>query len=738
MNDAQDPLVYATPIPPITDLVDLFKECSPFSVDGFDRLNDADNVRYTRWANQSPDGKKRSTRETKAEPWEGASDTRVSLADDIIDETSAVKELAFWRSILRPQPVEIGDIDQSGAQARLLDWIVNNRLLQQLANEVPLSAQYWDAYGWTVLKVTWEQEVKLRYRRVTIGDLIAGASTVQDGPIANLPTMIQVPAMDSESAKILTQAYDQFVAATLGNSLAGDVPKVAQKVIHKAIQDLRSTGAAEFPMPYLSRNDPSVVALKPWEDVFLPPHTTDIQKAQVVFHREFLSEADLRARILSHGYAEAWVEEAVKTKGKISAWHMDQAQAVIEQQFQTLNREHCLIEVVHAYQRLIDENNVLGIWCTTFSPHVTGDAQGRPLAAKHEFVDYGHGLMPFVAGKREHATRRVCDSRGIPELVWCAQREEKVQRDSIVDNTSFATLPPILVPMGRPVIPAQTGARGAGMATQYKFGPAYEVPYRVGAKPEFMERPPLPVVAFQLIELLERKVAHRFGRLQGDVPPTLSQMKQQRDVNGFLTMWRLAFKQMFALCQQYVGAEEYRRITGSDPQPIGPTELERQYDMLLAFDVRELDTDHVKAKLEAITKVVLPVDIGGTIDRTKLVKLLMRAIDPAAVKELLTDETAASRAIYDRVQNDIALMALGNELPYTDQVDPTSSRQLQYAQAIIFGDQMGGGGNPQYQQLLQSGGRFKELFENWVKNRQHSVQQIQNQTIGRTGVENVG
>ena len=61
----------------------------------------------------------------------------------------------------------------------------------------------------------------------------------------------------------------------------------------KIVKALRTTGQANFPVPYVSRNNPALFALKPFEEFFFPPESTDIQRARAVFRVDWLTEAEL-------------------------------------------------------------------------------------------------------------------------------------------------------------------------------------------------------------------------------------------------------------------------------------------------------------------------------------------------------------------------------------------------------------------------------------------------------------
>jgi hypothetical protein len=76
----------------------------------------------------------------------------------------------------------------------------------------------------------------------------------------------------------------------------------------------------------------------------------------------------------------------------------------------------------------------------------------------------------------------------------------------------------------------------------------------------------------------------------------------------------------------------------------------------LSFDVRELDPEMTTARLKAINETVLPIDVGGRIDRSKLVEVMLRSIAPALAKELLVPQGAASQKMFDDVRDDLAQM----------------------------------------------------------------------------------
>ena len=378
-----------------------------------------------------------------------------------------------------------------------------------------------------------------------------------------------------------------------------------------------------------------------------------------------------------------------------------------------VDRQDNLIEVVYAYSRQLDDNNIPGIYYTIFSPIAQTGEGGEDIHAKHELLDYVHCRYPFVEYRREKLKRRITESRGVPEICRTWQDEIKTQRDSIYDSTSFETLPPIMV------------NKRLGLAN--KVGPAVQLPVMKAGDYEFM-RPPArqPSTAFNLIEAVSRQADEYFGRANQGVPPVQTQIKQQRLVNNWLTVWTEAYQQMFQLSLQYLSPEEISRITGTN---IIPESDMYQFDFVLKFDVRELDTEFVNSKLSNIAQYVVPQDVSGVLDRNKLIGMITRAISPDIAEELVIDQAPASQKMYEDVKGQIGQMMLGNEATYTEN-DPAAQTKMQYAQEIV-------GRNPKAQAALEGDELFRQLFENYTKNLQMSLMQQQNAQIGRIGVSQV-
>lgn len=700
-NASQDRLVYATDVP---DVRYLFQEYNRSTQNGGNVANimENDDIRLARWAGQTRDGKKHSESRQEGDgafPFEGASDVRCRLTDRTINDLVSMLMTTFDRCQVKVKGTEYNDYDFAGSANVLMEWFTKSKKRNELRHEAELLAQYTMQYGWSAAHVIWEQESAIRYQTIQMDEIVSMCQQIKAqnpaSPIAGLADAINNPEQESYACDLIAQYIDIL----------------KPKDIKKAVRSLREEGKAQIPETYVSKNLPSVSALKPFDEISFPPETIDIQSARVIFRRVFMSEMELRSMAEQEEWSSEFVEQAVSVAGLRSNFHDPNvlpAASLINYQ---INRQMHMIEVVYAYSKLIDENNVQGVYCTVFCPR-----SGSEVYASHKLLGYAHNQYPFVVYRRERLRRPVQESRGVPEISITDQEEIKAQHDAIRDRTAFTTLPPVLVKK-----------RYGGIN---KIAPGIHLPVTSPDDYRFMPTPTGETnTAFSLIDRVEMNHAAYFGLYHPNIMPAKTQTTQQFVVNGWLDVWSEIFNQVFSLMLQYLDPEEIQAITNK-PIPQNMSSISNQYDFQLKYDVREMDTDFVMEKLKAVMQFVMPLDSGGVIDKNKLVRAAIEAIDPDKAKDLIVETGSASQLLYKDIQSDIGLMMLGNEANYVEN-DPSAQTKLQYLQDIMQK-------NPKAQQQMQQDQHFRALLDNYVKNLQMSVSQQQNKQIGRTGVTPVG
>jgi len=693
----KDKLVFASETPDIGYLIEEYQR-SVQNGGNIANMNQNDDIRFARWAGQSEDGKKHSVDRPEGDPafpFEGASDVRCRLSDSTINEIVSILMTTFDRCQVKVSGTEINDYDFAASANILMNWLTRNKLRSEIRREAELLAQYGTQFGWASLNIIWEKEMGIRHQSISMDDVMAMVrEAAQQNPNSAL---LELPAaiMDETREDFAISIIQQFV------------PTLKLKAIKQAVRDLRKDGFAKIPEQFISKNQPSIMAVKPYEEISFPPETIDIQSARVVFRRTFVNEVELRGMGARYEWSEEFLDSAANTAGLSSQYNdpnLMPAASLINNQ---VHRNDNLIELVYAYSRSIDEDGIQGVYQTIFCP-----INGTELYASHDLLGYAHNKYPFVIYRRENIRRPIYESRGIPELTMTEQEEIKAQKDAIRDRTAFTTMPPILVKK-----------RYSGIN---KIAPGIHLPVTSPDDYRFMAPPTGETgTSFNLIDRVNMDNAGYFGLHHPNIMPAKMQTLQQHMVNTWLDVWSEAFGMTFSLMLQYMTPAELEGITGA-PVPQNVSGVSNMYDFNIKYDVRELDTQFVIEKLKAITQFVLPLDSGGVIDKNKLVKAAIEAIDPDKAKDLIMNTASASQMLYKEIQSDVALMMLGNEAQYVEN-DPAAPTKLQYIQDIMQKNQRA-------QQSMQQDPQFRAMLENYIKNLQMSAMQQQNKQIGRTGV----
>lgn len=754
--DTQQAIVQVSDGPKVGDLITEFKR-NGSQGDQFGRMMRAEDVRLARWDGQSEDGKKHAMDQpdgAEVFPWEGASDVRVYLADAAINESAAMLYMAFWNAVLKIAPGTEQDFGDAATATEYLDWMVHFQLHRQLDVEVELSANFWTSLGATGLHVTWEREVCRRLTTVKMDDLMqlgqmaqqqAGQLSPQDQQLAEvvqmLPELIAAPEAEDEAVKAIQFIYDEYARRNLPEDLLeSDVLLLSDKRARAAVKSLRMDGTADIPMPYLSKNQPRISALKPYRDLILPVEAGSIEDAPVVFVRCLFTEANLRAMVIGEAWDKEWVEEAVKTKGKFSTWQLNNPYSQYGTwSWRAVDNRSWLIEVVYGYYKQVDDDGVTQIAFTVFSPHLTQNPN-KP-DAKQDFAGH-HGIwngprpeVPVILGRRERFDRSWLATRGLAEILQTDQNVEKAMTDNIVDLAGMATVPPLLTPKG--------------ITARYKIGPAVQNEYTPGREPKFMEVPTAgSAPAAEVIQMIRQKTARYAGLFDAELPPQLTALLQQPQVKKFLIMWGEALQMAYELSVKFA-PDTITKVTGSAPS--GDVD---NFHYVMQFDATQFQPELMQAKLKALNDEA-STDVTGTIDRAALKAYNVRMIDPGLAKQIIVSQGQASVQQQKEVMNDILNMFAGTEAVYSDASnDPAAPTKLQMAQQVlqgnpnymgaltpevagsIFGPQAG-----QQAVQMQARGmgkpnpRFSALLQNYMKNLQQGVAQQQNKQVGRTGVK---
>lgn len=693
------------------DVEALSKEVS--SVDGhvWSRRSEAHDTRFCHWEGQSADGRKHEKQlNVMPFPFEGASDARVRLADTIVGENVAIQLSAAQTALERIAPMEATDMAFATRVRTLVKWALLTSQGSRFWRELEKCLQYKEADSPAVgvMGVYWKQQEELDYETI---DLEQAAMMI----LQSMGMLDEEgnPA-EGDFERMLEILVNEEQADEVRELLRGVLPEsVSDKTVKRIARELRKDGTAEFPLPYLKTNAPCWVAHRLMQDIFFSSATDHLQDAPRIVRRELVDASDVDARAKAEGWSTTFAIKLKEQKGKTAFPEIVKQGSAeftdITMEMGTADNEKC--EVLYAYERLTNEDGISGIFLTTFSPEIIGEA-----AKKRELLGYLHGDYPFVEMPREILNDRLWDSRGVPEIVMTEQTQLKTLDDSFADHTSISTIPPVSVPRNRPRM-------------QLVIGPLKQVKEDRPGQIRFWDVPKYPTSADKYTSRVYWRVNEYFGRPGEGVDPDMVILKRQKMVNGFMTSMCAAVRMTVQLCFQYLPDEEIQRIVGrpQDKEPFqvprSRREIQGLYDLAMSFNVKTLNNEYVIGVIKAIGEMILPMDTESTVLRDKLVGLSLSMLDPYIADLVLQPvEQADRQEVEDELLN-FTQIAAGIE-PEMQEQGQNHGLRMQVLQGI-------GQRNPEAFTGLND--TSKQILKKRMEHLGFMVEQQQNAQIGRVG-----
>lgn len=761
----------------VAALIQTFNECLNRPQAYYENQQLNRDARYCYWPGKTPDGRKwyKNKNDSEVFPWPGASDVAVPMVDIYAREDSAVLLTSLNRMRLVATGVESNDAAFANRTTNLIKWMLYNQMTER-NREARLLANYLVDAGKTVLGVFWDRQIQIGYQAITMESIMAIAEQARQAldaynsfqtqfppgtqipdptpeqleqmenppePLTpeqindltlqeQLPMMIADPTMEEQAVEVIQRGAKRLVesnfAAELGeyqNDLLQDY-ELKEKTARRIVKDLRETLKANIPIPTVLRNRPVFIAMSIDEDFFLPCDVTDMENARALFWREWVTAEQLKERVATMGYDEAWVKHVIDTAkgaGSESKGASASVSGSAQNHGRTLLDVQNLYGILHAYEKRCNEDGVPGIHYSVIHPNVGAkDGKENKLKqayAKTELLNYEHGEYPFILFRREYLSRRMDDSRGYGEIAATGQFVVKKEVDTQINRSDLATLPPLHHPKGRP--PA-------------KWGPGVKVP---ASRNEyfFADTPDWDPGSNNVIQNMRTMWDQYFGRVTPETDQVLAQLLRQDLVDNWLEGWRLALIQMHQLCQQFMPNEFYFRVVGSRKgEAIKTTrdEIRGKFDVALGFNIADLDPEIMREKLKAVIELVGAVDVNGVTDRDELLAIGFEYIDPNLGERVIKPGEQASQQEIEDEQTVFAKIFTGIEVD----VKPGQAYQLRervLTDALFGVDEKGAPKNADGLARYQADPAFKSRYDKRMQQLKFQQQQQQNAIIGRLG-----
>lgn len=667
-------------------------DCQPFASQC--RLNT--ETRFAIWPGQSSDGKKHAREGSKIAPtpWDGASDLRVYEVDNVINYKVARNAVALRKASIVANPTNgtVQNIERAKTVGLFTRWLITSQI-PQLEREEELLSNYLYEKGIAATGQFWETVQEKMLATLKLSDFQRAV------PSMNVQQLIEDPALADNFVTMIEQNY-------------GTSAKKAKQVL----KSLRDTGEATVPVNGRKKSRPIIRAFTLDHDLFVPSWATDIEHAPYIFRIEYFSAEQLRSLINSDNWDEAWVEQAIeKCRGQTIASVPDTTLQPISRSFVYVDQKNAVTEkigVVYAYQRLSDpDDNVTGIYLTIFNPHLPADGL-QDGYAKFGLLGYAHGEYPFVIHRAEFLTRRFHDSRGLPEPGKPWQDQIKAHRDSRIDAASWAIIPPLFFPMGRP---------------PGKWGPGAQIPERRSGEYHFGDKPTGDVLTENSEKILMESWREYAGIRSAEGDPLMVNLKNQHEVEKYLSGWAAAYRQVFKLYQQFGDDQVYFRVAGlkkASPDVMTKGDPTEDYDFNLTYDVLSQDFEQMKEKLMTVAQIVQTSDKYGQIDYSAWLQIMINVVDANWAEQIIKPQEAATQQNVNEMHNILSQTYTGVEKDMPMGMPPQLAMQTiqNYVQS------------PDVAQRLQNkDDPFTQRMERLVKQIQMVMSQQQNAEIGKLG-----
>lgn len=627
-------------------------------------------------------GKSFSLRKEQADafPWQGASDTEAHVIDKCINDYIALMISALNRANIRAYPTETNDIARAKTISSFLKWMITN-YIPRFKQEMEAGANTMLENGLIITYTGWNRESRTTKRMLSLDEIPPGmAQLILDG---------------EEDKKIIASMKQQY-------------PNMSNKRAKRALRDLRKSGQAELVVSEMSVDHPTVRSLRPQGEFFFPYYVTDPQQAPYCFWRETMTPQALRGKVATEGWDEDWVDWQIEHnigRNVDSVFDQISGDSSISVRESTASAAtEDLIEVVYAYQRLIDEEDGSeGIYCTIMDRNFSDIERGVQDYAKHYLMN-GFDDYPVVVTRLTEETRRMYDVNSFPQILRGVQYCVKEERDSRFDRNSMATLPPIMHAQGNP--PSD-------------YGPGRMIPERRQGEIHFGDAPAYNPGSTEM-EIQQLQLADALVGLDADNP--LSAMKRQYYVDKFLQHVEKVLKACYKNFLQFGPDGLWFRVTGvPEAQEFKKGDKDEKFDIMIGFDVLNTDPEMQEKKIQAFASLI-QFDRNGRINMDALLDAMASSIDPTLADSVMQPAEVAQDEMQKNVTDDLTKIFSGIEVPARPNGAQSAMKLIgEYAQ------------QPDIQKRMTEDEEFGKRIEKYYSQYNFQLQQEQNAQIGKVG-----
>lgn len=335
--------------------------------------------------------KRYGIRYKKSFPWVGAANFVLPQIDSDINRLKpSYVNLAFGVTpIVNFEPYGPEDIEPAKKRECLFDWRMRTQV--RFFKEYCLGVDYMLQRGFKIYKIFWKYETRKYTKFLDLSEV--------DAQIVD--------------AIFMPEVTDDVLAQIIAEQMKPDL-QIRENIdaIKNAVSEFRE-GKTKFELEFIekSENRPDVKACDPRQDITFPIGTTDIQQAQFIDYRFWVSKNDLKIS-MENGKYDRFSDDEIDSWGTKSYQLSTQDTLKAVRDGVTLNKRQNDLILCHEV-------------CTWYD--VDGDGLDERVILTYpdsdpssllRFIEnpYDHGQFPYVVVRRELNDSEIMSSRGIPAL----------------------------------------------------------------------------------------------------------------------------------------------------------------------------------------------------------------------------------------------------------------------------------------------------------------------------------
>jgi hypothetical protein len=636
----------------LTEMSRIADKCGDYAQQRMDNANTRHNI----WSGRSPDGRlhrERLRREPR--PFEGASDQRVWLVDELCNEHVILGMAALFRADVRCAPVGgAADSTRAGKLTVLLQWLINRMGLDWWAQHmILLNYLHQDSPAVAMMRLGWETKTTVEMKSLSVEELTglwmqefaqrAAAAGVQpdEQQMKDAAQSFSTLLMGSDGA----DGSDGSAKEELAQMIVRYFPRVKPARARRVVTQLRKEGKAEFPVKSEAFGGPTCVAREFGVDFFVPDNTRKFNRCRAWFEPEWLSASELHARVAQDGWDPEFVKEVLKHEAKSAFpeyWpDTDGILGKLAANAPDIHKGE--YQIVWCNFQAVNADGVPGRYYAAVHRQARMDAFGRRILRAHATT------WDAVLHRREYIDQYALNSRGVPEIAGPDQSIMKLMRDLTTDNAHVGAVPTVFA----------SGFRSKERILLRQLGTVHSD--RVGSTLSFLQPPAFPASGFRVLDEIKAGAGTRWGRPGKDADPTAVQLYREVFVGMFLGGIRDELQILLDLALANMSDDDLAAVMDDRGRPIARSmkEIEGQYEAQVSFDPNDLDWKRLTEMAGSVLPGLIQMDSDKVIDASAFVRYLVRAMAPKMAREGLRPANEGTEQEIRSEQHNLLLLRAG-------------------------------------------------------------------------------